>query len=125
MREQELDTLLTALYVLVENFVVPTRSRRGRSPLFTDSELLTVAVAQVLLRRLLDAPGWSTISTGNRLYVSIWTVISSLSCSTTSTTTSSVPPKMFNCEPLPEHAHLGIARRSALTEITTERTCQA
>jgi len=47
---KELDTLLTALYVLVDDRVVPPRSGRGRRPLFTDSELLTVAVAQVLLR---------------------------------------------------------------------------
>jgi Transposase DDE domain len=47
---KELDTLLTALYVLVDDHVVPPRVGRGRRPVFTDSELLTVAVAQVLLR---------------------------------------------------------------------------
>jgi hypothetical protein len=47
---KELDTLLTALYVLVDDHVVPVRTGRGRRPLFTDSELLTLAVAQVLLR---------------------------------------------------------------------------
>jgi len=47
---KELDTLLTALYVLVDDHVVSPRSGRGRRPVFTDSELLTVAVAQVLLR---------------------------------------------------------------------------
>jgi hypothetical protein len=47
---KELDTLLTALYVLIDDHVVPPRVGRGRRPLFTDSELLTVAVAQVLLR---------------------------------------------------------------------------
>jgi len=47
---KELDTLLTALYVLIDDYVVPARAGRGRRPEFTDSELLTLAVAQVLLR---------------------------------------------------------------------------
>lgn len=47
---KELNTLLTALYVLIDDHVVPARTGRGRRPLFTDSELLTLAVAQVLLR---------------------------------------------------------------------------
>lgn len=47
---KELNTLLTALYVLIDDHVVPPRTGRGRRPSFTDSELLTVAVAQVLLR---------------------------------------------------------------------------
>ena len=47
---KELNTLLTSLYVLIDDHVVPPRTGRGRRPLFTDSELLTVAVAQVLLR---------------------------------------------------------------------------
>ncbi|QIZ35868.1 hypothetical protein FDZ84_15665 [Saccharopolyspora sp. ASAGF58] len=44
---KELDTLLTALYVLIDDHVVPPRAGRGRRPLLTDSELLTLAVAQV------------------------------------------------------------------------------
>lgn len=47
---KDLDTLLTALYVLIDDHVVPARAGRGRRPKFTDSELLTLAVAQVLLR---------------------------------------------------------------------------
>lgn len=46
----DLNTLLTALYVLIDDHVVTARSGRGRRPVFSDSELLTVAVAQVLLR---------------------------------------------------------------------------
>jgi hypothetical protein len=45
----DLDTLLTALYVLVDDQVVPPRTGRGRRPELTDSELITLAVAQVLL----------------------------------------------------------------------------
>lgn len=47
---KELDTLLTALYVLIDDHVVPTRAGRGRRPELTDSELITMAVAQVLQR---------------------------------------------------------------------------
>ncbi|WP_410626953.1 IS982 family transposase [Amycolatopsis sp. cmx-8-4] len=47
---KELDTLLTALYVLVDDHVVPPRVGRGRRPELTDSELICLAVAQVLLR---------------------------------------------------------------------------
>jgi hypothetical protein len=47
---KNLNTLLTALYVLIDDHVVPPRTGRGRRPLLTDSELLTLAVAQVLLR---------------------------------------------------------------------------
>ena len=46
---KELNTLLTALYVLIDDHVVPPRTGRGRRPLLTDSELITLAVAQVLL----------------------------------------------------------------------------
>jgi hypothetical protein len=45
----DLDTLLTALYVELDDHVVPPREGRGRRPRLTDAELLTVAVAQVLL----------------------------------------------------------------------------
>jgi hypothetical protein len=45
----ELDTLLTALYVELDDHVVPPRVGRGRQPRLTDAELLTIAVAQVLL----------------------------------------------------------------------------
>jgi hypothetical protein len=46
---KDLDTLLTALYVLIDDHVVPPRTGRGRRPELTDSELLCLAVAQVLL----------------------------------------------------------------------------
>ncbi|HEX5256611.1 MAG TPA: IS982 family transposase [Mycobacterium sp.] len=46
---KELDTLLTALYVFVDDHVVPPRVGRGRRPGLSDSELVTLAVAQVLL----------------------------------------------------------------------------
>jgi hypothetical protein len=47
---KELNTLLTALYVLIDDHVVPARAGRGRRPELTDSELITLAVAQVLQR---------------------------------------------------------------------------
>ena len=46
---KELNTLLTALYVLIDDHVVPPRTGRGRQPLLSDSELITLAVAQVRL----------------------------------------------------------------------------
>jgi Transposase DDE domain len=46
----DLDTLLTALYVLVDDQVIPTQARRaGRPKQLTDAELVCLAVAQVLL----------------------------------------------------------------------------
>ena len=44
----DLNTLLTALYVRIDDHLAP-RVRAGRRPRLTDSELLTLAVAQVLL----------------------------------------------------------------------------
>jgi hypothetical protein len=44
----DLNTLLTALYVRIDDYLAP-RVRPGRPPQLTDSELLTLAVAQVLL----------------------------------------------------------------------------
>lgn len=44
-----LDALLTALYVEIDDHVVPARGGRGRRPVLSDAELLTLAVAQVLL----------------------------------------------------------------------------
>ena len=44
----DLNTLLTALYVRIDDYLAP-RVRAGRPPRLTDSELLTLAVAQVLL----------------------------------------------------------------------------
>jgi hypothetical protein len=44
----DLNTLLTGLYVWIDDFLAG-RVRAGRRPLLTDSELLTLAVAQVLL----------------------------------------------------------------------------
>jgi DDE family transposase len=44
-----LDTLLTALYVEIDDRVVPARQGRGRRPRLSDAELVCLAVAQVLL----------------------------------------------------------------------------
>lgn len=44
----DLDALLTCLYVLVDD-LLPTRRRQGRPARITDSELICLAVAQVLL----------------------------------------------------------------------------
>ena len=46
---EDLDTLLTALYVEIDDHVAPARQGRGRRPDLTDAELLCLAVAQVLL----------------------------------------------------------------------------
>ena len=46
---KDLDALLTALYVLIDDHVVPARTGRGRAPELSDSELLTLATAQMLL----------------------------------------------------------------------------
>ena len=67
---KELDTLLTALYVLIDDHVVPPRTGRGRQPLLSDSELITLAVAQVMLgyhrerrwiRHLHSNPEWRSM----------------------------------------------------------------
>jgi Transposase DDE domain len=44
----DLDTLLTAIYVLVDDFL-PERSGPGRPPRITDAELVTLAIAQVFM----------------------------------------------------------------------------
>jgi hypothetical protein len=44
-----LEALLTELYVFCDDYVVPTRRGRGRRPRLTDAELVTLAVAQALL----------------------------------------------------------------------------
>ncbi len=44
----DLNTLLTALYVRIDDYLAP-RVRPGRPPRLTDAELLTLAVAQALL----------------------------------------------------------------------------
>ena len=44
----DLDTLLTALYVLADE-ILPRRPRARRNPWFTDAELVCLAVAQILL----------------------------------------------------------------------------
>jgi hypothetical protein len=46
----KLNTLLTALYVFVDDHVVPPRTGRGRRPELSDSELITLAMAQMLLK---------------------------------------------------------------------------
>jgi Transposase DDE domain len=43
-----LDALLTALYVVIDDFL-PARSGPGRRPVLTDAEVICLAVAQVLL----------------------------------------------------------------------------
>lgn len=45
----DLDDLLTALYVLVDDFL-PARRGAGRRPRISDAELITLAVAQILLQ---------------------------------------------------------------------------
>lgn len=46
----DLDTLLTALYVFVDDHVIPARPKRpGRPKRLSDAELVCLAVAQVLL----------------------------------------------------------------------------
>ena len=44
----DLDALLTAIYVVIDDFL-PERSGPGRPPRITDAELITLAVAQVML----------------------------------------------------------------------------
>ena len=45
----ELDTLLTALYVLIDDHVIPSGQRRpGKPKQLSDAELVCLAVAQVL-----------------------------------------------------------------------------
>src|SRR5712691_13511765 len=44
----QLDDLLTATYVLIDDFLPPRRGP-GRPPKITDAELITLAVAQVLM----------------------------------------------------------------------------
>ena len=64
---KKLDTLLAELYVLIDDHVVPKRTGRGRRPLLSDAELITLAVAQVLLghhserrwiRHIRSSPQW-------------------------------------------------------------------
>ncbi|MDT0302822.1 hypothetical protein RM446_24790, partial [Streptomonospora sp. DSM 45055] len=50
---KDLDALLTALYVYLDDHVLPSARqprKRGPAPLLTDAELVCVAIAQVLLR---------------------------------------------------------------------------
>jgi len=44
----DLNTLLTALYVKIDDYL-DDRTRMGRPPKLSDAELLTLAVAQVML----------------------------------------------------------------------------
>lgn len=58
----DLDSLLTALYVLVDD-LLPMRKGAGRRPKITDAELIALAVAQILLdchseRRFLRFARW-------------------------------------------------------------------
>lgn len=59
----DLDALLTCLYVLVDDLLPARRRRLGRPPRISDSELICLAVAQVLLdcpneRRFLRLAKW-------------------------------------------------------------------
>lgn len=65
-----LNTLLTALYVFIDDHVVEPRSGRGRRPQLGDAELVTLAVAQVMLgyhserrwvRHLHTDPAWQAM----------------------------------------------------------------
>ncbi|MGH3501851.1 MAG: IS982 family transposase [Nocardioidaceae bacterium] len=67
---KELDTLLTALYVLIDDHVVVARAGRGRRPELSDAELVTLAVAQALLgyhcehrwiRHVRSSPQWQAM----------------------------------------------------------------
>ena len=58
----DLDALVTALYVRVDEFL-PRWRGRGRPPRISDAELITVAVAQMFLgytndRAFLEVAGW-------------------------------------------------------------------
>ncbi|MFZ0788552.1 MAG: IS982 family transposase [Chromatiaceae bacterium] len=64
---KELNTLLTALYVFIDDHVVSARTGRGKRPELSDAELVTLAVAQVLLgfaserrwiRHIRSSPAW-------------------------------------------------------------------
>jgi hypothetical protein len=48
----DLDTLLTAIYVLIDDFL-PERTGAGRPPQISDAELITLAIAQVFM----EVPG--------------------------------------------------------------------
>jgi hypothetical protein len=53
---KELSTLLIALYVLIDDHVVSARVGRGRQPLLSGSELITLAVTQALQGLSLRTP---------------------------------------------------------------------
>lgn len=58
-----LDALVTALYVQLDDFLGPRHTGAGRPPKLTDSELIVLAIAQVLLgmpndRQFLALAGW-------------------------------------------------------------------
>ena len=60
----DLDTLLTALYVLADDFL-PRRPRARRRPQITDAELVCLAVTQILLDIVsVQWPGLSVIRRG-------------------------------------------------------------
>lgn len=59
----DLDTLLTAIYVLLDDFLPERPGRPGRKPKITDAELIALAIAQVFLgvandRRFLGFATW-------------------------------------------------------------------
>ena len=53
----QLDDLLTATYVLVDDFL-PKRRGPGRPPRITDAELITLALAQVFMGLPNDRRFW-------------------------------------------------------------------
>jgi hypothetical protein len=67
---KELNTLLTALHVVIDDHVVTARVGRGRAPLLSDSELITLAVAPVMqgyhcerpwIRHIRTSPQWRAL----------------------------------------------------------------
>src|SRR5437762_5896019 len=61
----QLDDLLTATYVLVDDFL-PKRRGPGRPPRITDAELITLAIAQVFMDCRTTAGFWRSPATGSR-----------------------------------------------------------
>jgi len=66
---KELETLLSELYVLIDDHVAPPQTGRGRRPVLSDSELLCLAVAQMMLGYHCERlwirwpPSWNTTTT--------------------------------------------------------------
>src|SRR4051812_46716153 len=61
----QIDDLLTATYVLVDDFH-PKRRGPGRPPRITDAELITLAIPQVFMGLPNDRQFWRSPATGSR-----------------------------------------------------------